>query len=102
MRKAPEIRELTIWMVSRKSGRIVVIAFPMVTPRNFPVGRSMANLQLKNSSMVQECLDNAIQWKRRAASVRDPAAKVVFTQLARCWQEIARSWREFDKSSPTT
>jgi hypothetical protein len=68
----------------------------------FPVGRSMANLQLKNSSMVQECLDNAIQWKRRAASVRDPAAKVVFTQLARCWQEIARSWREFDKSSPTT
>jgi hypothetical protein len=59
--------------------------------------RTMGKLQAKNSGTFQECLDNAIQWERRAASVRDPAAKAVFVELSRSWMKVARSWRDLQK-----
>ena len=37
---------------------------------------------LKNSGMVQECLDNAAHWERRAASAADPTAKATFAEVA--------------------
>jgi hypothetical protein len=63
--------------------------------------RSTERLEAKNSGTFQECLDNAIRWGRRAASVTDPVAKAVFAELARCWMEIARCWRGFQKHPPS-
>jgi len=61
----------------------------------------MGKLQAKNSGTFQECLDNAIQWERRAASVRDPAAKAVLEELSRSWMKVARSWRGLQKTPPS-
>jgi len=63
--------------------------------------RSTRKLQLKNSGTFQECLDNAINWDRRATLAKDPAAKAVFAEIARCWMEIARCWRDLQKPLPS-
>jgi len=61
----------------------------------------MGKLRAKNSGTFQECLDNAIQWERRAASVTDPTAKAVFAELSRCWMKVARCWRDLQKAPPS-
>jgi hypothetical protein len=63
--------------------------------------RDTRKLEAKNSGTFQECLDTAMNWDRRAASATDPAAKAVFSRLARCWMEIARSWRDLQKTTPS-
>jgi hypothetical protein len=63
--------------------------------------RSTRKLQAKNSGTFQECLDNAINWDRRAASATDKTAKAVFAELARCWMEIARCWRDLQTTPPS-
>jgi hypothetical protein len=60
---------------------------------------SMRNLQVKNSGTFQECRDNAIHWEQRAVSARDPTAKTMFAEIARCWRELARYWRDLEKQS---
>jgi hypothetical protein len=98
LRRSPSlgapVRPATGALISTHALRAVMTEPPMAD-------RGTRKLEAKNSGTFQECLDNAINWDRRAASATDPAAKAVFARLACCWMEIARSWRDLQKIPPS-
>jgi hypothetical protein len=49
---------------------------------------------MDTTGKMQECFNNEVFCKKRAAAATDATASAVFAECARCWHELADCWRE--------